>query len=222
MTAATIAEALGGRKAGAEWMARCPAHEDREPSLSIKDADGGKVLVRCHAGCDQQKVIAALKARGIWLGSGRRHGTLIRSKPSPAAKDEPDRDDAERTQTALRLWGDMELAKRAELGRHLEAMNRLDHRELSGRFARKHGGLRRDGLPARLRGVGEQDRRAHTIGGEKRESGRQRDGAPLRGRSWMLAKNRRLRQQAGKGRGGYNSARPTQIHLSKKAKKTIM
>jgi putative DNA primase/helicase len=45
-------------------MARCPAHEDREPSLSIKDADGGKVLVRCHAGCDQQKVIPALKARG--------------------------------------------------------------------------------------------------------------------------------------------------------------
>ena len=64
MTAETIAKALGGRKAGAEWMARCPAHEDREPSLSIKDADGGKVLVRCHAGCDQQKVIPALKARG--------------------------------------------------------------------------------------------------------------------------------------------------------------
>ena len=78
MTAETIAKALGGRKAGAEWMARCPAHEDREPSLSIKDADGGKVLVRCHAGCDQQKVIAALKARGIWQRTNRLHGTLIR------------------------------------------------------------------------------------------------------------------------------------------------
>jgi putative DNA primase/helicase len=100
MTAETTAKALGGRKAGAEWMARCPAHEDREPSLSIKDTDGGKVLVRCHAGCDQKKVIAALKARGIWQGIDRRHGM-----PSPAAKDEPDRRDAERTQTALRLWG---------------------------------------------------------------------------------------------------------------------
>jgi putative DNA primase/helicase len=105
MTAETIAKALGGRKAGAAWMARCPAHEDREPSLSVKDADSGKVLLRCHAGCDQQMVIAALKARGIWLGSGRRRGTVIRSQPIPVAKDEPDRDDAERTQTALRLWG---------------------------------------------------------------------------------------------------------------------
>jgi hypothetical protein len=86
------------------------------------------------------------------------------------------------------------------------------------RSACKNGGLGRDGLPARLRGGGEQDRRAHTMGGEKRESGRQRDGAPLRGRSRMR-KKRRLRQQAGKGRGGYNSARPAQIHLSKKAKK---
>lgn len=41
MTAESIAKALGGRKAGAAWMARCPAHEDREPSLSIKDRAKG-------------------------------------------------------------------------------------------------------------------------------------------------------------------------------------
>jgi putative DNA primase/helicase len=106
MTAETIAKALGGRKAGGGWMVRCPVHDDREPSLSIRDGCDGKVLVHCHAGCDQQKVIAALKARGIWQGTDRRrHGMLIRSQPSLAAKDEPDRRDAERTQTALRLWG---------------------------------------------------------------------------------------------------------------------
>ena len=43
-------------------MACCPAHDDRAPSLSITDATGGKVLVRCHAGCDQRDVIAALRA----------------------------------------------------------------------------------------------------------------------------------------------------------------
>ena len=64
MTAETIAKALGGRKA-ATWMARCPAHEDREPSLSIADGKDGKVLVRCHAGCDQRDVIAALRERGL-------------------------------------------------------------------------------------------------------------------------------------------------------------
>ena len=46
MTAQTIAKALGGRKVGGAWMARCPTHDDREPSLSIRDADDGKVLVR--------------------------------------------------------------------------------------------------------------------------------------------------------------------------------
>jgi putative DNA primase/helicase len=105
MTAETTAKALGGRKAGGGWIARCPTHDDRDPSLSIRDADDGKVLVRCHAGCDQQKVIAALKGRGIWQGTDRWRGTLIRSQPSPAAKDEPDHHDAERTQTALRFWG---------------------------------------------------------------------------------------------------------------------
>jgi hypothetical protein len=39
---------------------------------------------------------------------------------------------------------------------------------LKDRSARKHGGLRCDGLPARPRSGGEQDHRAHTIDGEKR------------------------------------------------------
>ena len=39
--AETIATALGGRKAGGAWMARCPAHDDRKPSLSIRDGEKG-------------------------------------------------------------------------------------------------------------------------------------------------------------------------------------
>jgi hypothetical protein len=50
MSAKTIARSLGGRRAGTTWMTKCPAHPDREPSLSTKDGDGGRVLVRCHAG----------------------------------------------------------------------------------------------------------------------------------------------------------------------------
>ena len=78
MTADAIAKALGGRKAGAAWMARCPAHDDRAPSLSIADARDGKVLVRCHAGCDQRDVIAALRARGAWDVDERRPIRLSR------------------------------------------------------------------------------------------------------------------------------------------------
>ncbi len=35
---------LGGLNAGGCWMARCPAHDDREPSLSISTGDQGRVL----------------------------------------------------------------------------------------------------------------------------------------------------------------------------------
>ena len=70
MTAAEITRNLHGRKSGAGWMARCPAHDDHNPSLSLRDVDG-KVLIRCHAGCDQRAVLDALKARGLWLGRTR-------------------------------------------------------------------------------------------------------------------------------------------------------
>jgi len=66
VTAEKIAKTLGGRKVGSGWIARCLTHDDREPSLSVRDSADGKILVRCHAGCDQREVVAALKARGLW------------------------------------------------------------------------------------------------------------------------------------------------------------
>jgi hypothetical protein len=75
MTAEIIARTLGGRRAGGGWIACCPAHEDRKPSLSITGAKGGKVLVRCHAGCEQARVVAALRSRGLWIGNSPRRFT---------------------------------------------------------------------------------------------------------------------------------------------------
>ena len=43
-----------------KWIARCPAHQDRRPSLSIKVADGEKLLLHCHAGCPAADVVAAV------------------------------------------------------------------------------------------------------------------------------------------------------------------
>lgn len=68
--AAEIAAALGGRRSGEGWQARCPAHADSNPSLSIRQC-GKHVLVKCHAGCTQIQVIEALKARDLWHGSSR-------------------------------------------------------------------------------------------------------------------------------------------------------
>lgn len=42
------------------WMACCPHHHDRTASLSIKEANDGRVLLRCHAGCAAKDVVAAL------------------------------------------------------------------------------------------------------------------------------------------------------------------
>ena len=100
--AASIAKALGGRKAGGGWTARCPAHDDRTPSLSIREADDNKVLVRCHAGCDQERVIAALRGRGLWAENGRR--SLSRMARRTPIERKPDNDDAKRTQAALAIW----------------------------------------------------------------------------------------------------------------------
>jgi hypothetical protein len=47
-------------KAGNGWSARCPAHEDQRPSLSIAQGDNGTALVKCHAGCDTSAILAAV------------------------------------------------------------------------------------------------------------------------------------------------------------------
>jgi hypothetical protein len=48
------------RKTGPDrWMARCPAHADRNASLSVREKGDGGVLVHCFAGCTVHEVVAA-------------------------------------------------------------------------------------------------------------------------------------------------------------------
>ena len=42
------------------WLARCPAHDDRRPSLSVTQTDDGIWLYKCWAGCEQLAVVDAL------------------------------------------------------------------------------------------------------------------------------------------------------------------
>jgi hypothetical protein len=42
------------------FMACCPAHDDRNPSLSIKDSGGGRLLINCLAGCETLDVLGAI------------------------------------------------------------------------------------------------------------------------------------------------------------------
>ena len=42
------------------WTACCPAHNDKGPSLAIREADDGRILLHCFAGCEVNNVVMAL------------------------------------------------------------------------------------------------------------------------------------------------------------------
>ena len=43
-----------------KYLSRCPAHDDRSPSLAIKEGDDGRVLLHCFAGCETEDVLSAI------------------------------------------------------------------------------------------------------------------------------------------------------------------
>jgi hypothetical protein len=55
-----IVNALGGTIRNGKAMCRCPAHDDRSPSLSIKESNG-RVIMHCFAGCSYDAILDALK-----------------------------------------------------------------------------------------------------------------------------------------------------------------
>ena len=58
---ALISRLDGVRETGHEkYVALCPAHDDRSPSLAIKDCGDGRVLLHCFAGCETQDVLSAI------------------------------------------------------------------------------------------------------------------------------------------------------------------
>ncbi len=49
------------KKTGSDrWVSCCPAHDDKRPSLSIKEADDGKVLLKCWTGCGAAEIVNAM------------------------------------------------------------------------------------------------------------------------------------------------------------------
>jgi AAA domain-containing protein len=55
-----LVQRLNARRSGKGWIAKCPAHDDHKPSLTIDEGADGRALVKCHAGCSTDDVIAAL------------------------------------------------------------------------------------------------------------------------------------------------------------------
>jgi hypothetical protein len=42
---------------GGRYMALCPAHADKGRSLSLRELDDGRVLIKCFAGCETHEVL---------------------------------------------------------------------------------------------------------------------------------------------------------------------
>ncbi len=60
MTGEALVSRLDGvKQTGKGWAAKCPAHEDRDPSLSVREGDRG-ILLRCWAGCTLESICKAL------------------------------------------------------------------------------------------------------------------------------------------------------------------
>lgn len=48
------------RTGNGTWLACCPAHEDRSPSMSVREVEDGRVLVHCFAGCGVEAILGAV------------------------------------------------------------------------------------------------------------------------------------------------------------------
>ena len=65
-----LTAALGGHWYGSYGLCLCPAHSDRNPSLSLKNGADGRLLMHCHAGCSFPDILEALKRLGLIEGHG--------------------------------------------------------------------------------------------------------------------------------------------------------
>ena len=48
------------KRSGSNWTAKCPAHDDTNPSLTVSVGAEGRVLLRCHRGCTYDEIVSAL------------------------------------------------------------------------------------------------------------------------------------------------------------------
>src|SRR6516165_7607191 len=81
MSAARVAEALGdASRTGRVWRCRCPVHGGR--SLTLRDGDGGRLLLTCWGGCNRLEVLAELRRSGL-LDEGRANNSRRPITPAP-------------------------------------------------------------------------------------------------------------------------------------------
>lgn len=93
MSALFFPQRFDARRNGNSWQAKCPSHDDREPSLSIKEGEDRRTL-HCHAGCpiDNAHAASGMTRRDLFVPTFRngqrimtsgRNGNGNDSEPTP-------------------------------------------------------------------------------------------------------------------------------------------
>jgi hypothetical protein len=122
MSADQIGIGLKGRRNGNGWLVRCPCPNhgkgrgDTSPSLSVHDGEGGRLLLRCFAGCEFLDILDALQRLGLVddiRNSERARTAISRAQPSQLATNEPDA-------AALQIWRNAKPAAETIVAEYLE------------------------------------------------------------------------------------------------------
>lgn len=104
----SIVEQLGGRWSRNGGVCRCPAHNDRTPSLSVR-VGRTRLLLHCFAGCDAADVLRALQASGLLDARGAVADDPAALAPQPRLL----------AQNAMRIWLDARIVAETPADRYL-------------------------------------------------------------------------------------------------------
>jgi len=88
------------RKGKDSYMACCPAHDDKTPSLALSELADGRILIKCFAGCETLEVLQAV---GLEMGSLFPDGGLGDFKGWQQLEDQRDSAKAKKQNDALTL-----------------------------------------------------------------------------------------------------------------------
>lgn len=75
------------RTGSGTWLACCPAHDDRHPSMTVRELEDGRLLLHCFTGCDVGQIVGAVGLELSDLFPPRALGDCVQPvrRPFPAA-----------------------------------------------------------------------------------------------------------------------------------------
>lgn len=117
-----LARLDGVKKHGDRYTAKCPAHDDHTPSLSIREGADGRILLHCFAGCSVDQIVGAmgLKIVDLFPASDSDNLRYLLDHGQTAE------DIAQRTEAGIPVAEQADAARRLELreqGQHTDALS---------------------------------------------------------------------------------------------------